>query len=435
MSDIDRIIDLAQRRKGKALHEWKPQIANNAQGGALPTLANALILLGNDEPIREMVAYNEFSSAHVIMRAAPAFEDGGARLPGPYPRSWQPADVALVCGYMQRVWCSKFNMQTVEAAMVCMAEVNRFHPVRSWLEDLEWDGQARINTWLHVAFGAPLDNYHTVIGAKFLVAAVRRVFQPGCKFDSMLILEGSQGLGKSRACQALFGSSWFADSLAHDLGNKDAAIGLQGKWGIEIAELDSIIRSGTETVKGFLSRQSDWYRPPYGKSFVDRPRQSVFVGTTNQSDYLRDSTGNRRYWPVQCDKAEHAWIAEVRDQLWAEAVKVNTRGEALWLDDDDAKSSARAIQAERMAEDVWAMTITKWLRDEEKFELVISDVLRDALGLAHHQVSRREQMRVATILRAEGWQDHQYRDDKRGKIRAWFKPGVVMPNGKIVPMD
>lgn len=429
---IGRIIDLSAARGGNGM-EWRGKLASGEKG-TLPTLANALILLGNDPALRGLCAYNDFAHEHVITRPAPTFEDGAALLPGPYPRPWGPEDVALVQGFLQRLWCSRFNKMTAEDAMLAAAALNRFHPVREWLAKLKWDGVERIDRWLHLAFGCPADAYHAAVGSKFLVAAVRRVLLPGCKFDSMLVLEGLQNLGKSRACAALAGSDWFSDSLEHDLGKRDAAIGLNGKWIIELGELDSLIRSEVETVKAFLSRSTDRFRPLYGKSFIDRPRQGVLIGTTNQHDYLRDSTGNRRFWPARCEKAEHAWIAEVREQLWAEAIGREAEGEALWLDESTVRNRANSHQSERLAEDVWANRIRDWITQGSRTE-VRADLALVALGVTVEKQTRAAEMRVTSVLRADGWAPHVYRPRPGAKtIRSWFAPGTVLPNtgGKVV---
>lgn len=414
--------------------DWIARLAKSDKGAYLHTVANAMVILGNDPAIAGIVSYNEFTGEEVITRSPPAYEDGAAGMPGPYPRPWQSADIALMLGYMQRVWSSRFVSATIEQAMVGAAMSVRFHPVADWLRGLAWDCKPRVATWLHKAFGTPDDAYHEAVGRKFLVAAVRRVFRPGVKFDSLLVLEGYQGIGKSKACQALAGAKWFSDSLPHDLGSRDAALGLMGKWLIELGELDSLIRTEVETVKAFLSREMDRYRLPYGRGFVERPRQGVLVGTTNQSEYLRDSTGNRRFWPVRCEKAEHAWIAEVREQLWAEAVQIEEEGEPLWLDEEKLSRIARLKQADRLSDDPWSDQIRDWIGSGGRHELRTAHVLQHCLSLETSQRTRAAEMRVASILRADGWVQCVYRPKGSTKAqRSWFPPGGFMPNGLQVP--
>jgi putative DNA primase/helicase len=414
--------------------DWIGRLAKNEKGGYLPTLANAMVILRNDPAVSDLVALNLFTGEQVVLRAPPPIEDGAPLLHGPYPRCWQHADISQILGYLQRVWSSRFSAQTVEQAMVATAPGNAFHPVRDWLATLKWDGKDRVDTWLHKAFGTPNDAYHTAVGRKFLVAAVRRILHPGCKFDSLLVLEGPQNIGKSRSCQQLVGAKWFSDALPHDLGSRDAALGLMGKWLIELGELDSLVRTEVETVKAFLSRETDRYRAPYGKNFEERPRQGVLVGTTNQTDYLRDSTGNRRFWPVRCEKAEHAWIAEVRDQLWAEAVQIEADGETLWLDEDGISTAAKRKQSDRLAEDPWAWQIRDWISMGSRTEVRSIDVLKHGLNLEAPQQTRQAEMRVASVLRADGWVSHVHRPKNATvTVRSWFAPGSLLPGGKQVP--
>jgi putative DNA primase/helicase len=161
------------------------------------------------------------------------------------------ADVAATQAHLQRIWAPRFSAQTVEQAMVFEAGTQRFHPVREWLDSLQWGGKERLDTWLSAAFGAADTPYHRAVGAKMLIAAVRRVRQPGVKFDYLPVLEGNQGIGKSRAVRCLFSAPWFSDALPHDLASRDGALGLLGMWGIELGEIDQLVRTEVETVKAF----------------------------------------------------------------------------------------------------------------------------------------------------------------------------------------
>jgi len=359
------------------------------------------------------------------MRAPPPSADDGVEMVGPYPRPWGTEDVALTQGYLQRVWSPKFTRGTTEDAMLAVAAVKRFHPVAGWLDGLQWDGKPRIDLWLSNAFDAENNSYHRAVGSKFLVAAVRRVRQPGCKFDHMLVLEGAQGIGKSRACEALFGAEWFSDAVPPDLNNKDAAMALHGKWCLEFAEIEHLIRAEVETIKAFLSRRTDRYRPPYGKAYVERPRQGVLIGTTNADDYLRDSTGNRRIWPVRCKVASPDWVTLNRDQLWAEAAARERRGGAIWLDDDDVKGAATSAQAERLSEDLWEAAIAEWITGRS--EVRVHQILTDALQVPKERLNKAQEMRVGGLLRRRGWTKATRR--RLGEpTKVWFPPGVKPPD-------
>ena len=313
-----------------------------------PTVSNAIVILADDPTLAGMLGFNEFTRQYLLLRAPPVAEEGDLIRPGPYPRQWDSADIALILAHIQRIWCSKMNRAALEDAMLAEASRRRFHPVKDWLATLKWDGKPRLDTWLYKAFGAENSDYSAAVGAKFLIAAVRRVRRPGCKFDCLPILEGDQGLGKSRVCRALGTPEWFSDSMHHDFGSKDAPISLQGVWIMELAEIQQMIRAEVEVFKAFLSRPVDRYRPPYGRTAIDVPRQSVMIGTTNERDYLRDSTGNRRVWPIRCTHADEDWVTANRAHLWAEAAAREASGESLWLDDENTRREAEAAQSDRM---------------------------------------------------------------------------------------
>ena len=388
--------------KSEGVHHLMGVLARNDRGGTLPTLANALLIMAHDPPLKGMLAYNEFRHESLIMRAPPPAEDGGDELPGPYPRPWASEDASLVQAYLQRVWASKFSRETTDAAMVTTAHGRRFHPVRDWLAGLVWDGKPRVDAWLTTACGVMPSDYHAAIGAKFLIAAVRRVRQPGVKFDCMLLLEGNQGIGKSKLLQALFGNAWFSDDMPANLSDKDAAMALLGIWCFELAEIEHLIRTEVEVIKAFLSRGTDRYRVPYGRAYIERPRQGVLVGTTNSRDYLRDATGNRRIWPAWCEFADDAWVTENREQLWAEAAAREAAGETLWLDDSEVNREATTAQAERMQDDVWSEPIMTWMAG--RVETNVGAVLSEALLIPKAQQDRRAQLRVAGVLKSAGWE-------------------------------
>jgi len=411
-----KLIDLASRKPIEAT-AWITRL-KSVEGVPIPTLSNALIIFANDPELVGMMSYNEFSSRSVLTRPPPTTE--GASTGGPFPRAWEEADRAFCLAYLQRVYNARIKMETVTSAMAGAAVMKRFHPVRDYLKGLVWDGVPRIGVWLTDAFGAAQDPYHHAVGSKFLQAAVRRILHPGCKFDSMLILEGAQDLGKSRACRALFGDEWFIDTLPADISGRDMSDSLQGVWGIEFAEIEHLIRSEAEAIKAFLSRQIERYHPRYGRMPIERPRQCVFIGTTNNDDYARDSTGNRRLWPVRCDFAAADWIAEQRDQLWAEAVATEPSA-VLWLDDHVAKDEAIAQQAARQDDDPWQEGIHAFVRG--KSSTTIPEIMTEHLSIEKSKQDKRFQMRIANILKRDGWARELVRADGR-PIRRWIREVV-----------
>lgn len=230
-----------------------------------------------------------------------------------------------------------------------IAHDNSFHPFRDWLGGLPpWDGVPRIDAWLKNHFGAVgSDAYLGEVFRKWLTASVKRIYEPGTKFDWILLLQGPQGCGKSSFGSILFGEKYFADWLPA-LSDKDAALALQGILCAEFSELVQLRRNELETVKGFITRQVDKVRPPYGREKVEIPRQCVFIGTTNQNEFLKDDTGNRRFNPVEVSELDFGKLIEDRDQLWAEALYYYRNGMVNRLDlEGEAKAAALEIQRDK----------------------------------------------------------------------------------------
>lgn len=380
----------------------------------LPTLANCMAILALDPAVARCLGHCEFRDQAFLLRAPPVANPGDAPAPGPYPRAWVRSDVALVAAYVQRAHCQKMRVETVELAMEAEAARNRFHPVRAYLDGLAWDGVARLDEWLRPAFGVAMNPYTRAVSAKILIAAVRRVRQPGVKFDHAPVAQGAQGKGKSTTWAALFGTDWFSDALPDDLGDKDAAIALRGVWGLEMAELTQLLATEAEAVKAFLSRPVDRYRPPYGRQTIEVPRQGILVGTTNAQEWLRDATGNRRWWPFDCTACDPGWVRANRDQLWAEAAEREGKGEPHWLDDEDARDEAVQQQEDRMVEDPWHGVIRAWLQG--KISTTAADVLSGAIDMPKAQQNRAAQMRVTAILTRLGW------IAKRSSSGRWWEP-------------
>lgn len=394
---IDNIISLAAA-KGDG---WAHRLDRNKDQIVLPTQANVLRLFAHDQMLKGLLAYNAFTAEPLIMRPPPVADDEEPELPGPYPRPWGGADVALIHAYFQRVWTARVTATTVEAGMLTEATLRQYHPIVDWLRDLRWDGSHRLDNWLVNAFDCDPTAFNRAAGAKMLIAAVRRVMHPGCKFDQMMVLEGAQGIGKSRALRILFSDPWFSDAIPADLASKDAAMALLGVWCLEFAEIEHLIRAEVETIKAFLSRSVDRYRPPYGKSYIERPRQGVLIGTTNSDDYLRDASGNRRIWPVRCKTADPDWIRVNRDQLWAEAVVREASGEPIWLEDSEVRAEANQAQSERMATDPWGESIANFIRG--KSYVLIPAILGEALSIPKDRWTPGTERRVGSVLRQAGW--------------------------------
>ncbi len=412
MANVVSLPDVAATRT------LRESLAKSDKDIPLPTVANLIAILRHDPALHGLLSYNQFTDEHLINAPPPAPDDDAPPPPGPYPRPWTDSDAVLLQAYCQRLWTPRASRDAVQDAMMVVSGFSSMHPVREWLDALVWDGVRRLDTWLSIAFGADASPYHADVGTKFLLAAVRRVRRPGCKFDYMPVLEGAQGIGKSTAIAKLFGGDWFSDNVPHDLGSKDAAMALAGMWCLEMAEIDQLIRSEVETIKGFLSRAIDRFRPPYGRSVVVRPRQCVIIGTTNNAEYLRDTTGNRRFWPVACRHADLTWLETQREQIWAEAAATEALGEDLYLSDPDSYAISVELQSGRLIEDTWDTKIASWVKS--KTETTIPDILTDCLEILPRDQNKGSQIRVGAILRVLGWERKLVK--REGMVtRRWFR--------------
>lgn len=398
MSAAEEPIDLGDARSRKNL---RVILDCSDSGAPYKTIGNLILILRHDVNLAGLITLNEFTYTAELTRSPPMPEPGDKPLPGPYPRQWAMADEALILAYIQKSWMGQTKDTMLRPAMAAVAGMQGTHPVREWLGTLQWDGLPRLDTWLQKAFGASETDLNRDIGSKMLIAAVRRVRNPGCKFDFMVVLEGDQGIGKSTALSRLFTSDWFSDSLSSDLSQKDAAINLVGVWCMEIAEIDHLIRNSVETIKAFLARSSDKYRPPYGRSDVVRPRQGIIVGTTNSTTYLRDETGNRRFWPVSCAYVDLDWITDNRTQLWAEAAARESSGETIWIEEHEVRQEAIVVQQDRMLEDVWRDRVVRYV--DMLRSVTTPEILETCLSIPTKDQGRAQQMRVASILTGLGW--------------------------------
>lgn len=358
--------------------DWTKKLEFNKNGEIKPSIKNMTLILRND-PNLKGAAYDEHKNAQVLLSAAPW------RKPTDWQgMNWGDADDAALRGYIERVY-SLYSPSKMDDALATVSRERSFHPVREYLDGLpEWDGIPRVEHLLIDYLGADDSLYVREATKKTLVAAVARVMHPGCKFDYMLVLNGPQGVGKSTLFQRL-GGKWFSDSLTmQDTKDKTGPEKLQGYWIVEIGELAGIRKVEVESVKSFLSRQHDIYRPAYGRRTVELPRQCVVVGSTNNAmGFLRDVTGNRRFWPVTVkgvnpEKAPWNISQEVVDLIWAEALQIWRDGEQLFLTGDAA---AEAFDAQRAA-----------MEADERVGMV-EDYLNTLLPMNWHEMdlpSRRE---------------------------------------------
>ena len=416
------------RRKGAHLRVavqsdelWREGLDHDAKGEPRKTAGNGSIALQN-LPQWSGLRYDKF-------RQVPSLS-GAPVIPGFDPPREGPLDDYSITFIGH--WLSKREQICLgEGAVATAAEVaskaqsRAFHPIREYLEALTWDGEERLETWLTVYLGTPDSEFARIVGRMWMISAVARVMRPGCQADHMLILEGNQGDGKSTALEALAGQQYFADT-GLTVGDKDSYQGLRGKWIYELGELDSLKGREVTRVKNFVSARVDNYRKSYGTGNADYPRQLVFAGTTNESHYLTDPTGNRRFWPVKTGKAGPIRIDLVkrdRDQLWAETLHRYLSHETWHITDKRVRELSKAEQADREMEDVWLSPVSEWLRMPAGIRahtegVSIAEVLGLALKMDAKDQEHRDSIRMGKVLGDLGFT----MKPGRGKPRKYWKP-------------
>lgn len=344
----------ASARMDFAEEDWKKQLEYNRQGILINNLKNLLLILNNDENLKGIV-FNQLSDDMEIK----------GEVPWSHPsKFWRDADDAQLISYIDLTY-GNFSARNYDIAVSKVTDDRSYHPIKEFLASLpEWDEIPRVDTLLVDFLGAVDNEYVRAVTRKTLVAAIARVMTPGCKFDTMLVLSGPQGKGKSTLIAKLCGD-WFNDSLLlSDTKDKTAAEKLQGYWILEIGELAGLKKTDIETLRGFLSRQNDIYRAAFGRRATPHPRQCVFIGTTNADTYLRDITGNRRFWPVKVpggtDRGSWELTREEVEMIWAEALHYYKKGETLHLP-KELEPIAVQEQKEAMEQDEREGTIRDYL--------------------------------------------------------------------------
>lgn len=323
--------------------EWRRKLNKNGKGQTTVTLKNLDLIFTNSVDGDPFV--KDLFANRIIY---------GADTPwgGKNDANLEDIDLVLVKRWLAD---TEFRIEPSTNAILeatsLVAHRMAVHPVRDWLSNLVWDGTPRLNTWLKDYCEAEAaEPYLSEVSRKFLLAMVKRIFEPGCQWDYVLVLEGKQGKYKSSIARAIAGDKWFMDNLP-DLKDKDAMLNLQGKWLIELAELSNVKRADYNLVKAYLIRRTDTVRPHYGRLMADVPRQSVFIGTVNEGQYLKDPTGNRRFWPVLVHNCDVPGLKAVRDQLFAEALFVYKETNEILMLSPEATAQAEEAQEDRRVDD------------------------------------------------------------------------------------
>ena len=389
MADADNIVRLAELQQNRA--PWLAECVLGETGKPLAVLANALIVLRAVMP--DTFAFDEMLRAPLLMRA---LED----VPDFMPRAVTDVDVGMVQDRLQHLGLKRLSKDVAHQAVDVCAHEHRFHPVKDYLNDLQWDGTKRLAKLFEKYFGADATPYAQAIGPMFLISMVARILAPGCKADHLPVIEGPQGVLKSTAC-GILGGRWFSDSLPDVSAGKDAQQHLRGKWLIEVSEMHAMSRAEAAQLKAFITRQVERYRPSHGRKEVIEPRQCVFIGTTNKDAYLRDETGGRRFWPIKAGKIDVEALACDRDQLFAEAVARYRDGVRWWPDKNFERKHIMPQQAERYEADAWEETIAAYLDKHAK--VTIGEVARTAVGIETPRIGTADQRRIAAVLEQLGW--------------------------------
>ena len=404
-----------------AIAKNREERATRARSGLLytdkgvlkPIVANVLQIMSGAE-WDGVLAFNEFANEISKLRDPPCRDIDRAQKPSV---CFDDADGIRAAAWFQAQHRLDASPELVMTAAVAAAQRKTFHPVRDWLEALSWDGASR-HHMLPACFGAEDSAYTRAVLSRFLISAVARVFKPGCKVDTVLCLVGGQGKKKSTALSVLASNvDWFSDSPI-DLDSKDGMQALNGKWIIEIPELDSFKGKSATRIKSFASSATDNYRPSYGRAAKPFPRHCVFAATTNEPEFLTDQTGNRRFWPVKCGAIDLELIKVAREQLWAEAVALYRAGAPWWLQESDLEASASEAQAEHTEQDPWVVHLTRWVATRTE-PFTVADALSGALELRPNQQDRRTNTRAGMLLSKLGWGPRQLRGEGGKRTRRY----------------
>ena len=367
---------------------WKAKLRYDDSGNLKETLANLVHIINHDPAWRGVLAYDEFSG-DVLKRRLPP---GPAALLG----EWRDIDSSFA-----RIWLEEqYNLSPatllVDEAIQAVAHLHAVHVVKEYLEPLRWDSKPRLKTLAIRYFGADDNPVHRFVMQAWMVGAVKRIYEPGAKFDNVLVLEGKQGIRKSTAL-AVLGGPWHAESIT-DAGSKDSLMILRGKWIVEFSEFDALGRVETSRIKQHISDSNDVYRPTYGRRAITVQRQNVFAATVNPEKYLRDVTGARRFWPVRCEHIDIDALHRDRDQLWAEALHLYHQDEQTWATPE--MTYLTEAQEERFMEDPWEEHVIDCTYG--KAQVLVKDVL-SYLRVDVPKQTQSDKNRVVKILGRLGY--------------------------------
>ncbi len=382
-------------------------LAMDKNGNPICNMDNVLRIFETSEEFRNVVWYDEFHKKYFT-----TWHTG-------VPREWSDVDDLMLTQFFQReLGLSRIGDEHINKAIRVYGTKNKRNEPMDWLNTLKWDGIARVENFFVDCFGAKDNEYHRSASKNWWTSMVARVLSPGIKVDSMIVLEGKQGKFKSTAL-GVIGGPWYTE--AHEsVTSKDFFMLFQGKLIIEIAELDAFSRAETNTIKKVITCQVDRYRPPYGRATCDFPRQCIFVGTTNESNYLHDITGARRFWPIKTGIIDVNKIREQREKLFAEAVVLVMHGHK-WY---EMPVSTEEVQEQRRDTDEWEHIIESYVETHNpgEFGFLISEIAKDCLNITTDKLDKRSQNRIGKILRLLGFENKVVRRGGASVAsRSWLK--------------
>jgi len=387
-----------------------PQARGRRQGIEANELNIGIALRGRDElHDGTMLRFDTFTGQVIVAKPIPRPNIDQAAF---QPHKLTDVDVTHLIEWFQANGFKKVARNRMDFAIEAEAHRNRFSSAQERFNALPpWDGVERAKQWL-VRTGCIGDpEYLAAVGLAFLIAICARVSRPGAKVDTMPVFEGPQGNLKSTMLRMLsLCDDWFTDNLPHNLGSKDAKVHLAGKLIVEMGEIAQLDRNSSSVLKQFLSMQEDKYRPPYGRHDITQPRQCVFAGTTNDDQYLKDITGNRRYWPIKVEKIDLGYLKDNLEQLYAEALAAYRKGDNWWLTDRGEELAVQE-QSDRVMRDPWEGIIRENLallegdavvREELFYEVPVDRVIKDWLQIPLEKRDERVSDRVGKLLKLLG---------------------------------
>lgn len=379
---------------------WQGQMIHGSNAEHKPSSPfNWFMMMVNHPDFAGMFSFDTFRQT-VMVTKRPPWEDGDGFGDVDFtPRRLRDSDYTNSAYHLERLGFTPTSA-TIISSVHSVAERTSFDPLEGYLNSVKWDGHPRVDGFFTNYLGVREVEYAQIVSRRYLLSAVARALQPGCKVDTMPIIEGPQGLMKSTSLRALFGDEFFSDEIS-DISSKDAMIEMSGVWCIEIAEMHRMSNAETNAVKKFLSRQIDRYRPPYGRSVVEVPRRVVLAGTINPdgNPYLKDPTGARRFWPLRAAKIDIEAIRRDRDQIWAEAVSRFRGGEAYWIQADEQRI-VEDEQAMRTDVDIWTDAVMRATEGQRRVRL--TDILTQ-IGVPAKDANQLHAQRIGRIMARAGW--------------------------------